>query len=332
LKPWLIDFLSCSTKKIHISRKIDNEILSGIIFCDKKDYPIYRGLPIFIPRVLRPLFAKIRNIYESLDPAPWRAKKNDWIKHMRFLHIRALKTALANLPTKREIKVLAIGCGWGWEVWSLMRLGNTSHWSFGYIIGTDLAGKPLRLAKKIQNIFSYKNIDFAVTPAEFLPFKDSSFDLVTAIFGSLDHSRYYLNQFIEISRVLKPQGIAVFTLINKFSLDWLVKLPFKPKLYRKTLKKMSDPFAKVTLKLPNGRSVRVITHYYNSLEIKNILKKTCMKLVKVFGIFCLLSPRFGINKFKPYHKFLSKVDYLIADAPLFRWLGRYICVVARKTY
>ncbi len=332
MKNWLLEFLDCSFTRIRVSRysRDSNEIFSGIIFCDTREYFIRRGIPILLNPKKRRKLSKLRGLYEALPAAPWKAIENSWVKHMRLIHFLLLQEAVKMVKDKRrEINALALGCGWGWEVWALSKLLGSQYEA--KIIGIDIASKPLKLARKILAKSDMENIEFCVAAAEELPFKSDSFHVVLGIFGSLDHSEEYPKIFLEVSRVLKRDGIFVFTVLNRFSLDWLLKVALKPNLLLKTIKKMREPFTRVTIPLPDGGSVRIPTHYYTPSEAFRLLKLAKLTPIKVRSIFSLLPMNFKKKKFSAFHRVLHKLDYYGSSAPLLKYAGRYLGIIAKKS-
>lgn len=122
-----------------------------------------------------------------------------------------LKTILT-LTKKQELKnksLLDIGCGGGWLISKLSKsnLKKTT--------GVDPNQKAIESAKK-EN----KKSIFKVAPAENLPFKDNSFDIIT-MFDSLEHVPKESEQIAlkEVSRVLKKGGSLLLSTPNY---HWLV--------------------------------------------------------------------------------------------------------------
>ncbi|MGQ4891129.1 MAG: methyltransferase domain-containing protein [Candidatus Njordarchaeia archaeon] len=308
-------------------RNLDEfERLSGAIICDKEIYPIKFGIPILIPQSYRKKYGRLRVAYEALGYAPWRATKSDWIKHMRAAHLWGIYEAVKLLEDRTRINILSIGCGWGWEIWALMRLLKDS----AFYLGVDLSRKPLILANKIKKRVNSRNAMFAVALTEHIPLKSNSFDLITAIFGPLDHTHRYERAFMEIGRLLRPGGVFLFTVLNRFSLDWILKVVKNLKLYTRTLKKAGEKFVRITLPTPKERAYRITTHFYDVFELKKLLKWSGMKLIKSRSIFSILPANFRSEKFSMKDKILSQIELCIGDKPVIRLLGRYIEGIAIK--
>ena len=323
----LIKLINCKVERV-VLRNINGEKelrISGAIICEDETYPIKYGVPILIPRGYRGKYRKLRVAYETLGYAPWKATVSDWIKHMRILHLIGLKEA-TKLLEKNNAKILAIGCGWGWEIWTVKELSKDNH----FYVGLDLTRKPLIMANKLRRKKHCENVIFAVALSEVLPFKSNSFDLVIAIFGPLDHTVNYDKAFREIARVLKPGGIFYFTVLNRFSFEWIIKNIKDPRLLMKTLKLSKKRFVRITLPTPKGRVYRIITHFYDKYELAKLLKSNNFKMVKTRSIFSILLANFKSKKFSRLEKILSKIETLVSDKPIIKWLGRYIEGIAIK--
>jgi ubiquinone/menaquinone biosynthesis C-methylase UbiE len=109
-------------------------------------------------------------------------------------------TFLKKLLPQNKPLILDLGCGTGIATRQLVKVGT--------VIGCDPDPLMLRAAKKHKKINGEKYI---LGAAEKLPFKDESFDVVTAFsaFHWFDNKK----SLLEIHRVLKPGGI-IF-LVNK---------------------------------------------------------------------------------------------------------------------
>jgi ubiquinone/menaquinone biosynthesis C-methylase UbiE len=129
--------------------------------------------------------------------------------------------------------ILDIGCATG----KFLNLVNAKK-----KIGIDISRKILVVAKK-----KYKNINFIVASAEFLPFKSNVFDLVTC-FDVLEHVSNQKKVLLEIYRVAKKNCKVIITIPNS-----------NYNLILKILEKMK-------MKFPEGPS-----NYVCFKEIKSLL-------------------------------------------------------------
>ncbi|MFQ6088848.1 MAG: class I SAM-dependent methyltransferase [Candidatus Methanofastidiosia archaeon] len=115
-------------------------------------------------------------------------------KKIQFEKYRGtIKLSLENL------KILDLGCGTGLLSMFLSRKD---------LVGIDLSFKMLKVAKKRCKVVQ-ADIDH-------LPFRDSIFDLVFS-FTSLQNLPYYNVAIREVLRVLKKNGLFIFSILNKKS-------------------------------------------------------------------------------------------------------------------
>lgn len=106
------------------------------------------------------------------------------------------------LPNIEEASVLDIGAGTGRISVTLARKG-------GKVTACDIAHEMLAMVEK-----KYPHIQIVVADAERLPFRNASFDVVTAVF-LIVHLKTLPVFFSEVYRVLKPGGIFLLTNVNQ---------------------------------------------------------------------------------------------------------------------
>ncbi len=329
---WILDFLLIRVDELYAA-KSDGEILGGYIKSSNRIYRIYHGVPIIYPTILHRHLRKVISAYRRIPPNTWRASRSDWFRHLRRQQAELIIHGLGYLIGSRNIKklnILSVGCGSGWELWLireyLQRISTNIRFR---AVGIDISLKALFEAKIVSKALSARNIDFICAPAEFLPFKDAIFDVVLAVFGALDHSIIFPRAFKEISRVLRPNGIFIGTVLNKFALDWIFKVLSSFSLFVKTLRYANRPFAKIRVPIRQGY-VRIPTHFYTIFELDNLLRKNSLRLIYLKGIFSTLPMDFKSKRFSILHKFLAGVDYKFSSAPILRSVGRYIGFIAEK--
>lgn len=103
-------------------------------------------------------------------------------------------------------RILDIGCGGGFHFGTLAGHGS--------VVGLDIS--PAMVAE------ARRSTGGACIAAEAmkLPFRDGTFDSVVCIFGALNHVKNLGRALREARRVLKPGGVFIFTVANKWSLLW----------------------------------------------------------------------------------------------------------------
>jgi len=121
---------------------------------------------------------------------------------------------------KHIARILDLGCGTG------MFLGELARWG-KLVVGIDSSAKMLGIARKRAG-----GVSLVCADADHLPFKDRSFDVVVSV-TLLQNVPEPVTTMKEITRVLKPKGVAIVTsLKRKHSpeklADWASSAGLKP--------------------------------------------------------------------------------------------------------
>ena len=324
----MLNILNLCVEDLFVGHRIGDDIYGGFLRTNLGRFYINKGILMFFLRKHYRIYRRIIAAYRLIPPDFWSEEKSDWYRYMRFIHRNLLSRGLRCIRGTKRLRILCIGCGAGWEIWTLLNMSRHKK-PIEFVVGCDIALRPLLQARKIAKNYPVP-IEFVCCPAEFLPFKDNTFDIVTAIFGALDHSLNYVRAFREISRVLKRKGILIATVINKFALDWIIKVIKSPSLFVKTIKYADRTHARIRIPVKRNQYIRIPTHFYTTLEIKKLLKKFSLQIIELRGLFTLLPLNFKEKKFRMLHKLLAKMDRLFANVPPYNSLGRYIGIIARK--
>lgn len=115
----------------------------------------------------------------------------------------------ANFNSFRNKMTLEIGVGLGADHQSLAESG-------AILTGIDLTERAIAFTKARFELFGLKS-NLKVADAEDLPFEDNAFDAVYS-WGVIHHSPNTARAVQEISRVLKPGGIAKIMIYHKHSM------------------------------------------------------------------------------------------------------------------
>ena len=155
--------------------------------------------------------------YESLSRDYDHRFDNPRINYMRSVEkivlLNSLKMGL----------ILDIGCGTGEQSLFLAEKGYR-------VLGVDISKEMIKIAKeRIKDAKFKDNLSFVIASAEFLPFRDKSFEGIISIFGIFNHIPKVDHAFQETSRVLKTGGQAIFTVVNRWNLTWWVNAFIKCK-------------------------------------------------------------------------------------------------------
>lgn len=137
------------------------------------------------------MFDEIAPVYDFLNRVLSLGLDQHWRR-------AAVRMAYSILNPTRTLSALDVATGTGDFAQILTTLPNAR------VIGIDLSEVMLRYARQ-----KVPNAHFERAAAEDLPFAKSSFDLVTVGFGARNFQDVEKG-LLEIHRVLKPEGIAVF--------------------------------------------------------------------------------------------------------------------------
>ncbi len=117
---------------------------------------------------------------------------------------------LDNSKLPKNSKILDVGCGAGVLAREVANRGYQ-------IFGMDYSYNMLRKAKANYNASAKSDITFFRGDIEFLPFKDSIFDMVICL-GVITYLKSEHKALREMSRTLKPGGTIILSSLNKTSL------------------------------------------------------------------------------------------------------------------
>jgi cyclopropane fatty-acyl-phospholipid synthase-like methyltransferase len=127
---------------------------------------------------------------------------------------RRIAIILDHLDPRRGEKVLDIGCGVGTFVFHSAKRGADG-------LGVDYSKESVKMAKQLVGRYAMEgSADFVEAEALHLPFKDATFNKITAV-DFIEHIRSdEKDSFLsEVRRVLKDNGTAVIFTPNKIRED-----------------------------------------------------------------------------------------------------------------
>lgn len=139
---------------------------------------------------------------------------NSYYTNLQGFELEFLVKNISLFNSKKNIKVLDLGCGGGNVAGFLKK--KFPNWE---IYGIDISKKAIINANK-----NYKGIKFLVSGAHSLPFEDNQFDLILSL-DTLEHFENYQKVITEISRILKKGGIFYLAVpLEKqfFSIAWIL--------------------------------------------------------------------------------------------------------------
>jgi len=169
-------------------------------------------------------------------------------------------------------KALEIGFGIGTDHYSMARKGGTMY-------GIDM-GITNNEYTKAQFLLYKHQTRLTMGDAEFLPFRDESFDFVYS-FGAIHHSPDTHKIISETRRVLKPGGKCYITVYHKHSFFFWWTIFFNNYLLGQGWKKRTLRQQISLLEYPNNRENMVVKLYQKN-QFKDLFKdytlvKACIK-------------------------------------------------------
>jgi len=136
-----------------------------------------------------------------------------YMKKFTDLYI-ALSKSVKKYSTTTHPRILDLGCGPG-----LLSVEILKQIPDATVIGIDPLIKMLSLAKKNIEESCVEIFEPVLGVSEKIPLKDSSIDTIVSRF-SLPYWRQPLNSFLEMNRVLKPNGKIIFEALNSNFPKW----------------------------------------------------------------------------------------------------------------
>lgn len=242
-------------------------------------------------------FANRLTYFEEVER--FRYKEQDWM-HDFFQY--------ENFPGK---KVLEIGVGQGTDLWQFAKNGADCF-------GIDITKKHLELTKENFKVrggqVSLKECD-----AKEIDFPDNTFHCVYS-FGVLHHILEIKKCFKEIQRVLKPGGIAMVGLYNKWSVFHLFKL-VKGTLKGHLFTLGYRGFMSTIEKGADGKNIKPWVTTWSLEDLISLFKNSEMSIEKT-----------AIKQFKPDHFLTERMGRVLMKLfpSMKNKYGWYVVAIARK--
>lgn len=160
------------------------------------------------------------------DYDAWHQQVADHESLTEELHHPWHVTVAKLLPDLQGRKILEIGCGRGeFAIWL------ASRFSKARVMAVDLSNAAIEIAKSRARDAAV-SVGFAVESAEYLSFRDCSFDYVVSC-ECMEHVADPMHMAREIYRVLQPGGRFILTTENYFNgmillwlQTWILGKPF----------------------------------------------------------------------------------------------------------
>lgn len=181
------------------------------------------------------------------------------------------------LPRKKKLKILDAGGGIGRFSFPLAKKGYE-------IVLTDISEGMLKKAKKIANKCKLQNIMFLKESVINMKNQnDNSFDVVLVMNAILDYCGNHKKALREIFRVLKPNGILIGNVNNRYIYSTTHELKEGDFKEFEEIMKKGDRYI-----IWGGAKTGHITHEFTLEELKNDFSKAGFKIIDILGVFNLL--------------------------------------------
>jgi ubiquinone/menaquinone biosynthesis C-methylase UbiE/uncharacterized protein YbaR (Trm112 family) len=223
----------CQSDLLHENRGQENELFA-CSSCNKQ-YPVIAGIPDFrlypdpyidleadrakgmrLAEKAKDLsFAELVAFYYSITPEVPPDLAQYYLNH----HIAGVQRGQGmlarmrrygvNVPQGNKTAILDAGCGTGGFLAAALTTGSA-------LAGADIAFRWLIVARKRLQELGYANHLLVCACADFLPFRDTSFDLVVAE-NLLEHTKDATAVMKELGRVRKIKGGFMARTVNRFA-------------------------------------------------------------------------------------------------------------------
>ena len=203
----------------------------------------------------------------------------------KYFHRMTEILVMNSIQGKEKMNILELGVGPGIY---LKEFIQRSH----FAVGLDFSVDMLRIAKKKLEKNHCNIVNLVLADAEFLPFRDSIFDVINCIEVLRHLTKPYVtiwNIFKEMNRKLTRRGFILITMPNilfPINLFWVIYYSIPRNIMRffhievglHHNQKSSFPHFPVLYNEPED-------HMYNIFFIKSLLSRTNLKISLLKGIF-----------------------------------------------
>lgn len=169
---------------------------------------------------------------------------------------------------------LDIGCGTG--IFTELLANRCAR-----VVGIDIATR--LLAKARAKCEKYRNVEILEGSATNLPFASSEFDLIVSFGETLSHIQDYERAFSEIGRMLEPNGLFIFSVINK----WCFRQIYSPSEFLSALHSGGGYWRVWKCEDDRGNATELSLRTFTRTEIDRLTQKNGIRIFESRGIHVL---------------------------------------------
>jgi len=210
--------------------------------------------------------------------------------------------------------ILDVGCGTGEQILNLADKGFD-------VIGLDISKEMIRAAKRKADE-SKIPVSLVIASADALPFKEGCISMLISMFGAYSHIPEYDRAFAEMHRVLADQARVVFTVVNRWNLNWWLRHTFIG----------NRDWVRHALKNRDFVSDGLWTYYFSRRELIGKMQATGFQNVRIGSVMIFLYPHLHRieNEASPYLRVSGRIENVVRWTYPFNSIGYYLFVVCVK--
>jgi ubiquinone/menaquinone biosynthesis C-methylase UbiE len=248
----------------------------------------------------------------------------------RFL----IRKVLKNILVEGKFAV-DIGCGPGLVLREMRHI-------YSYCVGIDISPRILRRAKSHSEVEEKRNIDLLCADVEYLPFKDSTFEVAT-MYSVLHHLPNLNGSVKEIGRVMTPQSPLILfhephemhmrSVLEKTLIRILGKV--RALLLRSVHKRKWQLFRKeAQLRFKKLGTLEEMADFHSKkgfsiIEIKMLLEESGFEIVQIKTRIQSFMTTFS-RLYWPI-KSIAVLDFVLSEVPILKnYLPLLFCIAKRR--
>lgn len=257
---------------------------------------------------------KIQELYNSMAETYDDIDSEAFYADQYAAYERHLERHISHLTGR----ILDLGCGTGIQSAYLANYAQQ-------VTGLDISDQLLR--KAAEKCQKFDNVQFVQADARKIPFEDGSFDGVISYGETLSHIPDVQIAFLEVQRVLRPNGLFLFSVVNK----WYIGLLYSPQELIQALTSKSGPYRIWTCQDDIGNPTVLPVKTFSRKEIHNVASSAGFIIEEAEAIHLtssLVPFRWQGHKhtfWDNLYRYLGQLDVNFAKRPLLANFG-FSCI------